>query len=244
MPCWALRPRLPVPSSRFPVLAPVPPSVDHQICRSYGWDMLSQGTGYAASALAFVAAAGGRPVLVREMAEAADVPAPYLSKLIHALARRGLVQTQRGIGGGVTLSRPAAEITLHDLCEALADPVLHARCLLGTAECSDERACPAHAFWTAQRSRVHKFLRETTVADVAAFELRRRWSGLTSPGPPKRGRSERDSGNAPLERLQVDPPPSTSLLPPSGGGDRAAAEASVSARSRTPTGRSSGRRRG
>ncbi|MCA9286593.1 MAG: Rrf2 family transcriptional regulator [Phycisphaerales bacterium] len=137
--------------------------------------MLSQGTGYAATALAFVAAAGGRPVLVREVADAADIPAPYLSKIIHALSKRGLVNTQRGIGGGVTLARPAGEITLMDLCEALADPVLQARCLLGTAECSDDRACPAHRFWKAQRGRMLEYLQTMTVADVAAFETRRQW---------------------------------------------------------------------
>ncbi len=142
--------------------------------------MLSQATGYAASALAFVACAAGRPVLVREIAEAAEVPAPYLAKIVHSLAKRGFVQTQRGIGGGVTLGRPAQEITLHDLCEALGDPVLQSRCMLGTAECSDERACPAHKFWTAQRARATEYLRTMTIADVAAFEWRRRWKRPTS----------------------------------------------------------------
>lgn len=137
--------------------------------------MLSPSTGYAATALAFVAAAGGRPVLVREVAEAADIPAPYLSKIIHTLSKRGLVNTQRGIGGGVCLARPADQITLRDLCEALADPVLQARCLLGTAECSDERNCPAHKFWKGQRTRILEYIDTMTIADVAAFEARRQW---------------------------------------------------------------------
>jgi len=137
--------------------------------------MLSQGTGYAATALAFVACAGGRPVLVREIAEATDVPAPYLAKIIHTLAKRGLVVTQRGIGGGVTLAKDPQQITLHDLCEALGDPVLQRRCMLGTATCSDERACPAHKFWVAQRERVTEYLRAMSIADIAAFESRRRW---------------------------------------------------------------------
>lgn len=142
--------------------------------------MLSQGTGYAATALAYVAAAGGRPVLVREIAEAADVPAPYLAKLIHQLSKRGLVGTQRGIGGGVTLAKSAAEITLHDLCEALGDPVLQRKCMLGTAECSDERACPAHRFWTAQRAKAQEYLRSMTIADVTAFETKRRWKNAAT----------------------------------------------------------------
>jgi Rrf2 family protein len=137
--------------------------------------MLSQAVGYAASALGHIAAAGGKPVLVKEIADAARLPAPYLAKIVQTLARKGFVQTQRGIGGGVTLARPAGEISVYDLCVALDDPAVHAGCMLGTTECSDERSCPAHKFWIVQRERIHDYLRSMTIADVAAFETRTRW---------------------------------------------------------------------
>jgi Rrf2 family protein len=137
--------------------------------------MLTQAVGYAATALGYVAAAGGKAVLVKEVAEGCGIPGPYLSKIIHSLSRMGLVNTQRGVGGGVTLAREPREITLYDLCQALGDPIVQRRCMLGTAECSDERACPAHKFWTAHRSRQVDFLKATTIADIAAFETRRRW---------------------------------------------------------------------
>jgi Rrf2 family protein len=137
--------------------------------------MLSQAVGYAATALGYVAAAGGKSVLVKEIAEATGIPAPYLAKIVQTLGRAGLVTTQRGIGGGVTLARPAAEISIYDLCLAMSDPAIHTRCMLGTAECSDERSCPAHKFWTAHRARSFEYLRHMHVADVAAFEIRKRW---------------------------------------------------------------------
>lgn len=139
--------------------------------------MMSQAVGYAASALGHIAAAGGKPVLVKEVADAAEIPAPYLAKIIQTLARKGLVVTQRGIGGGVTLARPPADISLFELCVALDDPAVLERCMLGTAICSDERACPAHKFWAVERARIHAYLKSMTVADVAAFETRRHWSG-------------------------------------------------------------------
>lgn len=141
--------------------------------------MLSQGVGYAAVALGYVASAGGKPVLVKEIAEAAEIPAPYLAKIVHALAKRGVLNTQRGVGGGVTLARPATEISLFDLCEAMDDPVVQPRCMLGTAMCSDDRACPAHKFWTSHRNKTLEFLKGTLVADIAAFEARKRWKHLT-----------------------------------------------------------------
>ncbi len=145
--------------------------------------MLSQSAGYAAIALGYIAGAGGKPVLVKHIAEAANIPSSYLSKIIHSLARKGLVVTQRGIGGGVTLARSATDISLYDVCAAMDEPAVQTRCFLGTAVCSDERACPAHRFWTAQRSRMIDFMKQQSVADIAAFEQRRRATGRSDATP-------------------------------------------------------------
>jgi Rrf2 family transcriptional regulator, iron-sulfur cluster assembly transcription factor len=135
---------------------------------------MTQSTGYAITALGHIAAAGGRALFIKDIAEATALPHPYLAKIIHTLARRGLVITRRGVGGGVSLARDPREITLYDVAYALDDPLLEQRCMLGAAVCSDERACPAHAFWTDHRAAHIAFLRESTLADVAAFELRQR----------------------------------------------------------------------
>jgi len=133
---------------------------------------MTQSTGYAITALGHVAAVGDRPLLIKEIAAATGLPHPYLAKIIHTLARRGLVVTRRGVGGGVHLARPAQEVTLFDIAEALDDPLLDERCMLGAAVCSDERACPAHAFWSQHREAQINFLRDSTLADVAEFERR------------------------------------------------------------------------
>ena len=137
--------------------------------------MLSQATGYAISALAYVAAMGGKPALVKAVAEACGTPAAYLAKIINQLSHRELVLTQRGVGGGVSLARPPQEISLYALCEALEDPAVQPRCMLGHAECTSDRACPAHDFCTGHRRQLGDFLKKTTIADIAAFETRRRW---------------------------------------------------------------------
>ncbi|MFO0838488.1 MAG: Rrf2 family transcriptional regulator [Phycisphaerae bacterium] len=144
--------------------------------------MLSQSVGYAAIALGRVAAAGGAPVLIKDIAEDCDIPSPYLAKIVNSLARKSILATQRGVGGGVTLARPAGEISLFDLCVAMDDPIVQARCMLGVAVCSDERSCPAHRFWKAAREEQAEFLRTTTVADITSFEVHRRWKHLQPPG--------------------------------------------------------------
>lgn len=135
--------------------------------------MLSPMTGYAVTALAWLAAQGSGPSQVRDIAESAKVPAAYLSKIIHQLARKGLVTTRRGVGGGVVLELDPKELTLYDIAEALDDPILTPKCMLGVEECSDARACPAHGFWKAHREREIDFLHQTTIEDIRRFEQTR-----------------------------------------------------------------------
>jgi len=135
---------------------------------------MTQSTGYAITALGYVAAGAGSPMLIKDIAEATNLPHPYLAKIIHTLARRGLVVTRRGVGGGVLLARAPLEITLLDIAAALDDPLLDQRCMLGNAHCTDERACPAHGFWVGHRAQQIAFLRASTLADLAAFERRQR----------------------------------------------------------------------
>jgi DNA-binding IscR family transcriptional regulator len=47
--------------------------------------------------------------------------------------------------------------------------------MVGNAECTNDRACPAHEFCTTHRRQLGDFLQNTTIADIAAFETRRRW---------------------------------------------------------------------
>ena len=135
---------------------------------------LNQTAGYAVLALGLMPDPGNQPVLVRDIAEAAEIPKPYLSKLVHQLAARGLIYTRRGYKGGVTLARPAAEITLVEIVEAVGGHPIKYPCVLGLSECSEERACPLHDFWSQTIERVHKKLAETTLADTAKFHCEQR----------------------------------------------------------------------
>ena len=54
-----------------------------------------------------------------KLAEYHGVPAAYLAKHLQALARAGVLETVKGPRGGYRLARPAAEITLLDVVEAI-----------------------------------------------------------------------------------------------------------------------------
>lgn len=131
---------------------------------------LSQTTGYAIKALSLLNGPGGAPRLLRDVAADAGVPYAYLAKRMPEIVAAGLVHSKRGHNGGLMLSRPAEEITLLEINEAIEGKKWFNACLLGHATCSDERACPTHEFWKVARVDIERRLRGTTLADVIAHE--------------------------------------------------------------------------
>lgn len=131
---------------------------------------LSHTTGYAIVALSLVGASGGQWVQAQEIARRTGIPKPYLSKILHALGKAGLIRTKRGIGGGVTLSRPAAAVSLLDVASAVDPSAAQPRCFMGMASCSDAKPCPMHEYWKLTRDEIRRQLERTTLADVAEFQ--------------------------------------------------------------------------
>jgi Rrf2 family protein len=123
---------------------------------------------YALRALTYLAAkSDGRPVQVKDIAEAEGIPRHYLAKILNQLAGRGLVRATRGPGGGFLLTRPAEEISAVDVLESIEGmDSIRRRCVLGLDECSDDQPCAIHDSWTRYRE---VFLREVSRASLAAM---------------------------------------------------------------------------
>ncbi|MCY1140942.1 Rrf2 family transcriptional regulator [Actinoplanes sp. Pm04-4] len=71
---------------------------------------------------AVVLSAAERPVPAARLAELHDVSGSYLAKQLQALSRAGLIRSAQGHAGGYELARPAAEITVLDVVEAVDGP--------------------------------------------------------------------------------------------------------------------------
>jgi Rrf2 family protein len=135
--------------------------------------ILSQTSEYALRAATVLAQhQDSGPVHVAVLADALDVPQNYLSKTLSQLAHVGVLDSVRGKHGGFRLARPGSEVTLFQIVEPFErfEPVR--RCLLGQSECNAKAACPAHAAWSALGDQVVRFLRHTTLADLAKGHTR------------------------------------------------------------------------
>jgi len=129
--------------------------------------MLSQTAEYALRAVLYVAEhAAGRPVRVAEMAGALQIPRNYLSKILHQLARIGVLVSLRGKAGGFQLGVRPDRLTLSAVVTPFDRIEERRRCLLGRPQCTDRTACAVHSRWKDVADQVAEFFRDTTVADL------------------------------------------------------------------------------
>ena len=135
--------------------------------------MLSITGAYALRATMYLARrAGEGPVRVEDVAGALSVPRNYLSKILHALVKEGLLRSERGPRGGFELAVPASTVTLLQVVEPFEDLEEGRRCVLGRGECSDADPCALHEQWKGVASDLAAFFRDTVISDVVAGESR------------------------------------------------------------------------
>jgi len=142
---------------------------------------LSKTTDYGIVLMAQLASAPDRtPLNARELAHAADLPVPMVSKVLKALAREGLLVSQRGAKGGYQLARMPEEVSVSEMVRVLEGPVALTDCAIGPAQCSHESLCAVREPWQVISRVVEQALADVTLADL----VRRRTNGFrASVGP-------------------------------------------------------------
>ncbi|MEM7644443.1 MAG: Rrf2 family transcriptional regulator [Pseudomonadota bacterium] len=102
-----------------------------------------------------------------------DVSLPYLEQLFVKLRRAELVQSVRGPGGGYRLARPASEIRVSDILEAVDETVSAMQPGAGAkGGLSGSRAqSMTNRLWESLSANVYVFLHQTRLSDVVQNEL-------------------------------------------------------------------------
>lgn len=118
---------------------------------------------------------GSKPVSLSAIAEAENLPLSYLEHLVAKLKGADLVRSTRGAHGGYSLARPAEEISMLRVVEALEGPIAPMECFYedpeGRVLCShdlgSDRACATKVLWTRVQGSVNRALDGTTLAELA-----------------------------------------------------------------------------
>jgi len=95
-----------------------------------------------------------------------DAPPNYLGKLLQTLARKEVITSQRGLGGGYRLARDPRSIRLLDVIEPFEPLDRLDGCFFGLRECLDSDPCAVHHRWVELRRAYLEMLTETTIADL------------------------------------------------------------------------------
>jgi Rrf2 family protein len=105
--------------------------------------------------------------LVSEVSREQNIPETFLAKIFQRLSKAGILRSVRGANGGFTLRKPAHDITMREIIEALEGPIALNRCLLRKGECEEEKICPLHPVWEEVQQRFLEILDNTTMEDLA-----------------------------------------------------------------------------
>jgi Rrf2 family protein len=154
--------------------------------------MISQTAEYALRSVVVLGSSDGTPLTTRQIAEQTRVPSGYLSKVLQALGRAGLVQAQRGLYGGFVLARALDELTILDVINAV-DPLERIdHCPLGLAA-HRARLCALHRRLDEGIAQIEELFAGTTIKQLLNEDKRQKplcdVTTVAAHSPPSRSRS-------------------------------------------------------
>src|SRR4051794_4967325 len=129
--------------------------------------MFSRTVEYALRAVIHLAHEAPAARTTAQIAVATRVPKDYLSKILQGLAKKGILQTQRGVGGGISLSKPPGELTILDVVNAVEPIERFHTCPLKLPN-HGSNLCPLHRRMDAAMATVEEAFRNSTLAEVLA----------------------------------------------------------------------------
>lgn len=126
---------------------------------------LSRGAQFALRTVLDLAASG--PTSTGAIAARRGIPPAQASKIVQQLVRGGVVRTTRGARGGVRLARPADQVTLRQVIDAIEGPLAVSRCIVYD-DCPCAQPCPVRTVLTRIQRELEGMLDGVTVADLSA----------------------------------------------------------------------------
>ena len=129
---------------------------------------LTRGGEYAVRAMTYLAQfPEGHVASLHDIGQAQDIPASVLAKILQSLVRSGLAVSQRGARGGFALARPAADITMRDVIEAVDGPIALNQCVLWPEDCARSGDCQVHKAWQRAQAQLMDVLDSVTLRTLA-----------------------------------------------------------------------------
>ena len=132
---------------------------------------LSREADYALLLMLEVGAHTEGAMTTAEVARRQRIPYEFLRKVARPLVSQGLLASERGTGGGLTLARPAETITVLDIVRAFGSPALN-RCTADPPRCDCRELCPAYSVWAEAQYEVERVLGGTRLSSLIGRQVK------------------------------------------------------------------------
>lgn len=111
------------------------------------------------------------PVTLAAISQRQQISLSYLEQLFGKLRRNSLVESTRGPGGGYTLARAPADITVAEIITSVDEPIDATHCG-GKENClGDGNRCMTHELWTALNVKMVEFLNSVSLQKLVDDQL-------------------------------------------------------------------------
>jgi Rrf2 family protein len=145
----------------------------------------------------------GQTVMIDAVSRDVAIPKSFLAKIFQDLAKAGILRSQRGAGGGFALARPADQITVLEIIEAIDGKIALQRCLSEVPDCERRDSCALCSLFEQAQDRLKEVFSRTTLFELAAKQEAVNGLGLAHAAPA----AHRPATDVALPGIKTDRPP-------------------------------------
>jgi Rrf2 family protein len=130
--------------------------------------MLSNSSKYAVKALVHLVnnSSERNKILVRHLAEATELPQPYLSKLLQQLTSKNYLSSVKGRNGGYFITEEQLENSVLDIIVEIEGKDILQLCVLNFDSCDSKNPCPIHHLVASQKNALQKGFKTIKLKDL------------------------------------------------------------------------------
>ena len=131
--------------------------------------LLSKSCIYGIRATLYVASQKDRKFIpIKEISERLEISFHFLTKILQTLTQNDIMKSYRGPNGGVSLAKPADNITLLEIIHVLDNENFLKDCIIGLPGCGEMKPCPFHDDWIIEKKRIEDTFFNIKLSDLTS----------------------------------------------------------------------------
>ena len=139
--------------------------------------LLSQTAHYALRAVYYLLANDNTEWhLTKDIAKSTKIPAPYLARILSTLAKRGILQSRTGMGGGFCIGEKSYGVNLYEIINQFDNLESINDCVFGFSECRNDGKCILHDQWIDAKKRLIDSFKSITLKELKKTDRYLDWT--------------------------------------------------------------------